>query len=310
MKILVTGAAGFLGSHLVKKLLDDDHHVIGLDNLTTSDGSNLEVLKNYSNFDFIRHDIIFPVKMEFDLAVNLACPASPLHYQVDPIQTLRTNFVGTYNVLELARACGASFFQASTSEVYGDPSVSPQSETYWGNVNPNGTRACYDEGKRVAEALIMDYKRKYNLNVKIARFFNTYGPNMALNDGRVVSNFIIQALQNRSLTIYGDGSQTRSFCYVDDLIDGIFRFLNFSGEVGPINLGNPAEISMIELAKCVIKITNSTSSLEFSDFPPDDPKLRKPDIEKASRLLGWSPTISLEEGVSRTAVYFKGKLGI
>ena len=309
MRILVTGAAGFLGSHLVDRLLKDGHEVLGVDNLFTGSKKNLEHLHGNARFEFMRHDITFPLYVEVDAIYNLASPASPVHYQRDPVQTIKTNVIGAVNMLGLAKRLGIRIFQASTSEVYGDPDVHPQPETYWGKVNPIGPRACYDEGKRAAETLFFDYNRQHGLEIRVARIFNTYGPRMAINDGRVVSNFIVQALENQDITIYGDGSQTRSFCFVDDLIDGFVRLFN-SDSVGPINLGNPGEFTMNQLAELVIELTRSKSTVIHEPLPQDDPKQRQPDISLAQKSLsGWSPKISLEEGLEKTIRYFRGALG-
>lgn len=306
MKILLTGAAGFLGSHLSERLVLEGHHVIGLDDLSTGSLKNLENLRDNSNFTFIEHDIREPISLEVDAILNFACPASPVHYQVDPVRTIETNFLGIINLLHLARNTGAKILQASTSEVYGDPTESPQKETYWGNVNPIGIRSCYDEGKRAAETLCFDYKRQYGVDARVIRIFNTYGPNMAIGDGRVVSNFIVQALRGEDITIYGDGSQTRSFCYVTDLVDGIYRMLTHPKiQNSPINLGNPHEFSMLELAKLVIEQTNSKSKIIFLDLPQDDPKQRKPDISLAKLVLDWEPYIELSAGVQKTINYFQ-----
>lgn len=311
MKILLTGAAGFLGSHLTTKLLDSEHEVIGIDDLTTGSLKNLaEPLKN-PLFKFFEHDVRMPFEAEVDAILNFACPASPKNYQLDPVRTIETNFLGIINMLHLANATGARILQASTSEVYGDPNVSPQPETYWGNVNPIGIRSCYDEGKRAAETLCFDYKRQYGVDSRLVRIFNTYGPNMAVGDGRVVSNFIVQALQGNPITIYGDGSQTRSFCFVSDLIDGIYKILMLEHPVDtPINLGNPGEFSMLELAEKVIRITNSSSRIIFEPLPEDDPRQRKPDISLANSILGWKPKIALETGIELTAEYFAQELKV
>lgn len=309
MKILVTGAAGFLGSHLCERLLAQGHHVLGVDNYFTGSIDNIESLKGNSRFEFIRQDVCFPLYVEVDQIYNLACPASPKHYQHDPIQTMKTSFLGAYNLLGLAKRTGATFFQASTSEIYGDPEVHPQPEEYWGNVNPIGIRSCYDEGKRAAETLCMDYHRQHGVNVKIARIFNTYGPRMAVGDGRVVSNFIVQALQNQNITVYGQGQQTRSFCYVDDLISGFIKLMNSADDItGPINLGNPGEFTILELAKKVITMTGSNSKIVYEDLPKDDPKQRKPDIALAKSILKWSPTVNLEQGLANTIAHFQKKL--
>jgi UDP-glucuronate decarboxylase len=304
VRILVTGAAGFLGSHLVDRLLKDGHEVLGLDNLFTGSKKNLEHLHGNPRFEFMRHDITFPLYVEVDAIYNLASPASPVHYQRDPVQTIKTNVLGAVNMLGLAKRLGIRIFQASTSEVYGDPDVHPQPETYWGRVNPIGPRACYDEGKRAAETLFFDYHRQHGVEIRVARIFNTYGPRMAVSDGRVVSNFIVQALKGKPITIYGEGTQTRSFCYVDDLIEGFVRLFE-SDQMGPINLGNPAEFTMLELAKSVMGLTASKSQLVFEDLPIDDPRQRQPDIALAREKLGWSPTIELQEGLVRTIEYFK-----
>lgn len=306
MKILVTGGAGFLGSHLCERLLVEDHEVICLDNFYTGTKANISHLISHPKFEVIRHDVTSPLQIEIDLILNFACPASPVHYQKDPVQTIKTSVHGAINMLDLARNTGATILQASTSEVYGDPEVHPQHEGYWGRVNPIGIRSCYDEGKRCAETLFFDYHREYGLNIKVIRIFNTYGPRMQLNDGRVVSNFIIQALRNEDLTIFGDGTQTRSFCYVDDLIEGIMRFIKTPKQnTGPINLGNPIEFSMLELAETIIRLTGTQSKIVFRDLPSDDPRQRKPLIKKAIDELGWQPKIQLEEGLEKTIHYFR-----
>ena len=311
MKVLLTGAAGFLGSHLSEMLIEDGHSVIGLDDLSTGSISNLANLKNSQAFSFIEGDVRNPIRLEVDAILNFACPASPKQYQLDPVRTIETNFLGMINLLHLARETGARIIQASTSEVYGDPTESPQRETYWGNVNPIGIRSCYDEGKRAAETLCFDYKRQYQVDARVIRIFNTYGPRMAVGDGRVVSNFIVQALQGKDITIYGDGSQTRSFCYVDDLVEGIRRVLNLSNSLdSPVNLGNPHEFSMIELANKVIAISGSKSKIEFEALPEDDPRQRKPDIQKAKTLLDWKPIVELDTGIEKTISYFKKVLGL
>ncbi len=311
MRILLTGAAGFLGSHLTKKLLDSGHEIIGIDDLSTGSLANLSEALNYPSFQFFEHDVRYPFKADVDAILNFACPASPRNYQSDPVRTIETNFLGIINMLHLAKDTGARILQASTSEVYGDPNVSPQPETYWGNVNPIGIRSCYDEGKRAAETLCFDYKRQYGVDSRLIRIFNTYGPNMAVGDGRVVSNFIVQALQGKSITIYGDGSQTRSFCYVSDLIDGVYKMLTLEGRVEtPINLGNPGEYSMLELAQKVIDITNSSSKLIFEPLPLDDPRQRKPDITLAKSILGWQPQISLDTGIQLTVDFFSRELAV
>lgn len=305
-RILVTGGAGFIGSHLCKALVNQGDDVICLDSFFTGSKRNVLELLGSPNFELMRHDVINPFMVEVDQVYNLACPASPIHYQYNAIKTVRTNVVGTLNALGLTNRVDAKMLQASTSEVYGDPTVHPQTEDYWGHVNPLGPRACYDEGKRVAETLCMDYKRQNNVKVKIVRIFNTYGPNMALNDGRVVSNFIIQALRGQPLTIYGSGEQTRSFCYVSDLIRGFLSMMNQTPDdlVGPVNLGNPVEITMKELADTILSLTNSTSKLQFKPLPVDDPKRRCPDISKAKSLLGWEPRVVLREGLAETIRYF------
>jgi len=303
--ILVTGGAGFIGSHLCQRLLTDNHKVICLDNLFTGSLNNIEQLKINNNFEFINHDITKPYFREsIDEIYNLACPASPIHYQSNPIKTVKTCTIGVINMLGLAKNNNAKILQASTSEVYGDPDFHPQKEDYNGNVNTIGLRSCYDEGKRCAETLFMDYKREHNLNIAIVRIFNTYGPNMTKNDGRVVSNFILQALQNDNITIYGDGSQTRSFQFIDDLVEGLIKMMN-SDSVGPINLGNPIELSMTDLAYKVIKLTNSCSEIIYKKLPKDDPKRRRPDISLAKSTLDWSPVIDLETGLKKTINYFK-----
>ena len=306
-KILVTGGAGFLGSHLCDRLMDQGNEVYCLDSLFTGSRKNVEELINNPLFKFIKHDVVDPINVaELDEIYNLACPASPVHYQHNPIHTMKTSVIGALNVLELARKTGAKVFQASTSEVYGDPSVHPQPEEYWGNVNTIGIRSCYDEGKRAAETLFFDYQRTHNLKIKVVRIFNTYGPRMAADDGRVVSNFIVQALRGEDLTVYGDGSQTRSFCYADDLVEGFIRLMNSDDSItGPINMGNPGEFTMIELAEKVLRLTGSKSKLIHMPLPQDDPKQRRPDISKAKQLLNWEPTIALEQGLERTIEYFR-----
>ena len=305
-RILVTGGSGFIGSHLCRSLLNEGHEVLCLDNFFTGRKANVADLRGHLNFELIRHDLENPILLEVNQIYNLACPASPVHYQFNAVKTVKTNVLGTLNALGLAKRVKAKMLQASTSEVYGDPEVHPQTEDYWGNVNCLGPRACSDEGKRVAETLCMDYKRNNGVQVKIVRIFNTYGPNMALNDGRVVSNFIVQALKGEDITIYGEGNQTRAFCYVSDLIRGLKAMMNRTpGEfTGPVNLGNPQERTMLELAETVIKLTNSKSKIQFLPLPEDDPKRRKPDISLAKKELGWQPEVSLEEGLSETIAYF------
>jgi UDP-glucuronate decarboxylase len=309
LKILVTGGAGFLGSHLTEKLLIDGHDIVVTDNYFTGSRENLAHLLDYDNLEVIRHDVTIPLFIEIEAIANLACPASPIHYQKNPVQTLKTSVIGAVNMLGLAKRTGARILQASTSEVYGDPTITPQPEQYWGNVNPIGLRSCYDEGKRAAESLFFDYHRQYGVEIKVARIFNTYGPRMALDDGRVVSNFIVQALRSEPITIYGDGKQTRSFCYVSDLIDGITKLLfSEKGIQGPVNLGNPGEFTILELAKLVIGMTNSNSKIVFSDLPSDDPKQRCPNIELARKTLDWHPSVKLEEGLKKSIPYFASKI--
>ena len=305
-KIAVAGGAGFLGSHLCEKLLSDGHDVICIDNFFTSNKNNVRHLLNDNKFELMRHDITFPIYLELDQIYNLACPASPIHYQSNPVQTIKTSIHGSINLLGLAKRTNSKIFQASTSEVYGDPEFSPQSENYWGRVNPIGLRACYDEGKRAAETLFFDYNRQHKVDIRVARIFNTYGPRMLPNDGRVVSNFITQALKNENITIYGDGLQTRSFCFVDDLIEGIYNFMSVEKKItGPINFGNPSEITINDLAKLIIEMTNSKSKIIKLELPEDDPKKRKPDISLAKKTLNWSPKTSLEEGLKKTINYFE-----
>lgn len=307
--MLVTGGAGFLGSHLCDRLIAEGHDVICLDNFFTGAKQNIDHLLAHPRFELMRHDITFPLYVEVDEIYNLACPASPIHYQHDPVQTTKTSVHGAINMLGLAKRLKCRIFQASTSEVYGDPSVHPQTEDYWGNVNPVGPRSCYDEGKRCAETLFFDYHRQHRLEIKVARIFNTYGPRMHPNDGRVVSNFIVQALKGEPITIYGDGSQTRSFCYVDDLIEGFVRLMGSSAEVtGPVNLGNPGEFTIRELAELTIEMIGSKSKLTFQSLPQDDPKQRRPDISRAEAQLGWQPTVPLREGLRQTIAYFDGLL--
>ena len=306
MQILVTGGSGFIGSHLCEKLLKKGHDVICVDNFYTGQKTNIAHLLNDTRFEIIRHDITFPIYLEVDQIYNLACPASPIHYQYDPVQTTKTNVHGAINILGMAKRLNARVFQASTSEVYGDPVQHPQKESYWGNVNPIGPRSCYDEGKRCAETLFFDYHRQHNVDIKVGRIFNTYGPNMRPDDGRVISNFIVQALKGKNITIYGDGKQTRSFCYIDDLIEGMIKFMDTkSGYTGPINLGNPKEYSILEIAKTIIEIVGSSSSVIFTKLPQDDPRKRKPNIDLAKKNLNWIPKISLENGLFKTIEYFK-----
>lgn len=312
--ILVTGGAGFLGSHLCERLISDGHEIICLDNFFTGEKHNIEHLLGNPHFELMRHDVTFPLYVEVDEIYNLACPASPIHYQHDPVQTTKTSVHGAINMLGLAKRLRAKIFQASTSEVYGDPQIHPQKEDYWGHVNPIGLRSCYDEGKRCAETLFFDYHRQHKLRIKVARIFNTYGPRMHPNDGRVVSNFIVQALRGEPITIYGDGAQTRSFCYVDDLIEGFVRLMNSPDRLtGPVNLGNPREFTIRELAELVLSLTGSRSRLEHKPLPSDDPTQRQPDIEQAQRELCWQPKIALEEGLTKTIAYFdellNGKVG-
>ena len=306
-KILVTGGAGFLGSHLCQTLLEFGHEVLCVDNYFTGNKSNIIHLLDNPRFELMRHDVTFPLYVEVDEIYNLACPASPIHYQHDPVQTTKTSVHGAINMLGLAKRVDAKILQASTSEVYGDPAVHPQEESYWGNVNPIGIRSCYDEGKRCAETLFFDYHRQHNVRIKVMRIFNTYGPRMHPDDGRVVSNFIVQALKNKPLTIYGDGSQTRSFCYVDNLIEGMVALMNSADEAtGPVNVGNPNEFTILELAQLVKELTNSNADIVLKPLPGDDPKQRRPDISLAKSLLSWQPTIELEEGLVKTIAYFRG----
>jgi UDP-glucuronate decarboxylase len=304
-KMLVTGGAGFLGSHLCDKLIAQGHDVLCVDNFFTGTKANVAHLMSHPNFELMRHDVTFPLYVEVDEIYNLACPASPIHYQRDPVQTTKTSVHGAINMLGLAKRVKAKILQASTSEVYGDPEVHPQPESYWGRVNPVGVRSCYDEGKRCAETLFFDYWRQHQLEIKVVRIFNTYGPRMHPNDGRVVSNFIVQALKGEDITIYGDGSQTRSFCYVDDLLEAMVCAMNTASEfTGPVNIGNPTEFTMLELAELVLKLTKSKSKIVNQPLPQDDPKQRKPDIQLAKEVLGWEPTVRLEEGLSRTIDFF------
>lgn len=305
-RILVTGGAGFLGSHLCEKLLENNHEVLCVDNFFTGSRRNIEHLIDNKKFEMLRHDVTFPLYVEVDQIYNLACPASPVRYQRDPVQTTKTSVIGAINMLGLAKRTGAKIFQASTSEIYGDPDVHPQPESYWGRVNTIGPRACYDEGKRCAETLFYDYKRQHNIKIKIARIFNTYGPRMQADDGRVVSNFIVQSLTNKPITIYGDGNQTRSFCYVEDLINGFVKLMESKNSiVGPVNLGNPTEFTILELAKKIIEITGSRSKIVKRSLPQDDPRQRKPDINQAIKELNWKPTVDLQTGLLRTIEYFE-----
>ena len=307
MRVLVTGGAGFLGSHLSEKLLNEGHEVICLDNFYTGSKLNVGHLLERPNFELLRHDVTFPLYIEVDQIYNLACPASPIHYQKNPVQTTKTIVHGAINMLGLAKRTGARILQASTSEVYGDPEVHPQPESYWGRVNPIGIRACYDEGKRAAETLFFDYWRQNQLDIKVVRIFNTYGPRMHPNDGRVVSNFIVQALRNEDITIYGDGSQTRSFCFVDELIEGIVKVMALPSDItGPINLGNPAEFTILDLAEKIIKLTDSKSKIVTQPLPQDDPRQRKPDVTLASKLISWDPQTNLDSGLEKTILYFSG----
>ena len=303
-RILVTGGAGFLGSHLSERLLQEGHDVLCVDNFFTGSRENIIHLLDSNRFEFMRHDICFPLYIEVDEIYNFACPASPLHYQSDPIQTIKTSVFGATNLLGLAKRLNCKIFQASTSEVYGDPRIHPQKEEYWGNVNPIGVRSCYDEGKRCAETLFFDYHRKNNVQIRVARIFNTYGPRMHPNDGRVVSNFIVQALSNQPITIYGDGMQTRSFCYVDDLIEAAIRLMQ-SKEIGPVNIGNPTEFNILDLAQQIIELTGSSSKIIHKPLPSDDPKQRRPDISKAREVLDWEPRVALQEGLKSTIAYFE-----
>ncbi len=305
MRILITGGAGFVGSHLAERLLGQRHDVVAVDNYFTGSKRNIEGLLTNPRFELMRHDVTFPLYVEVDAIYNLASPASPIHYQHDPVQTTKTNVMGAINMLGLAKRLRVPILQASTSEVYGDPDVHPQPEEYWGRVNPIGPRACYDEAKRVAETLFFDYHRQHALDIRVARIFNTYGPRMAADDGRVVSNFIVQALRGEPITVYGDGSQTRSFCYVDDLVTGLIALMeNTSGETGPVNLGNPGEFTMLELASLVLEMTGSSSVLEHRELPADDPRQRQPNIEKAMKVLGWKPEVALRDGLEKTIAYF------
>jgi UDP-glucuronate decarboxylase len=308
MRILVTGGAGFLGSHLCERLLNEGHDVICIDNFFTGSKDNIIHLMDSHRFELVRHDITEPILLEVDRIYNLACPASPVHYQYNPVKTIKTSVMGTINMLGMAKRVKARILQASTSEVYGDPQVHPQTEQYWGNVNPIGIRSCYDEGKRVAETLMMDYHRQNSVDIRIIRIFNTYGPRMAENDGRVVSNFILQALRNEDITVYGDGSQTRSFCYVSDLVDGMIRMMECDNFTGPVNLGNPVENSILEFAEKIITITHSKSRIIFKPLPQDDPKQRQPDISLAELKLAWRPLVALDAGLGKTAEYFSARI--
>jgi UDP-glucuronate decarboxylase len=308
MKILVTGGAGFLGSHLSKTLVEAGHSVVAMDNLYTGARKNISELEKHPSFEFIRHDVTDPIHIEVDGIFNLACPAAPVHYQKNPVQTMKTSVIGAANLLDLAHRTGARILQASTSEIYGDPQQSPQEENYWGNVNPIGIRSCYDEGKRAAESMFFDYQRQYELEIRVARIFNTYGPHMAVNDGRVVSNFICQAIQNSDLTIYGDGKQVRSFCYVDDLVEGLIKLFFCDNVTEPVNLGNPTPITMTQLASEIISLTGSQSRVTQVSLPQDDPTTREPDITKAKKLLNWEPHTPREQGLLKTISYFRNEL--
>lgn len=307
-RILVTGGAGFIGSHLCERLLKDGHDVICLDNFFTGRKENIAHLYENPHFEIIRHDVIEPVLLEVDQIYNLACPASPVHYQYNPVKTIKTNIMGTLNMLGLAKRVRARMLQASTSEVYGDPKVHPQTESYWGNANPIGLRACYDEGKRCAESLMFAYHRQNGVDIRVVRIFNTYGPRMLENDGRVVSNFIVQALRGQDITVYGEGSQTRSFCYIDDMVDGFIKMMNQDDLVGPVNLGNPGEFTVLELANMVKRLTSSSSNIVYKPLPQDDPVQRRPDISLAKEALGWRPLIGLEEGLLRSIEYFSSRI--
>ena len=310
MRILVTGGAGFIGSHLSEKLLALGHEVICVDNFFTGSKKNIEQLLENGNFELIRHDVTFPLFLEVDGIFNLACPASPVQYQKNPVQTLKTNVHGAINILGMSKRLGIRVLQASTSEVYGDPSISPQPETYWGNVNPIGIRSCYDEGKRAAETLFFDYQRQYGLDIRVARIFNTYGPKMALDDGRVVSNFIVQALLNKDLTVYGAGDQTRSLCFVDDLVQGLVDLYFTENIIGPVNLGNPDPVTMLALAQEIISLTNSKSKVVFQDLPQDDPMRREPDVTRARELINWDPRVNREEGLLKSIEYFRTQISL
>jgi UDP-glucuronate decarboxylase len=309
MRILVTGGAGFIGSHLCERLVGEGHDVSCLDNFFTGSKRNVAHLIGKPNFELIRHDVVEPILLEVDRIYNLACPASPVHYQYNPVKTIKTNVVGTLNMLGLAKRVRARILQASTSEVYGDPQVHPQPESYWGHVNPTGPRASYDEGKRVAEALMFSYHRQNGVDIRVVRIFNTYGPRMAANDGRVVSNFIVQALKGEPLTIYGDGTQTRSFCYVSDLVEGIARMMDLDDFTGPVNLGNPEEYTVIGLARLILELTGSSSRIEHLPLPTDDPQQRRPDVSLAKEQLDWAPSVTVEDGLRRTIEYFRATIG-
>ena len=308
MRILVTGGAGFIGSHLCERLLKEGHDVICLDNFFTGNKRNIAHLLDHRDFELIRHDVTEPILLEVDRIYNLACPASPIHYQYNPVKTTKTSVMGAINMLGIAKRVRARILQASTSEVYGDPQVHPQTEAYWGNVNTLGLRSCYDEGKRVAETLMMDYHRQNNVDIRIIRIFNTYGPKMAENDGRVVSNFILQALKGEDITVYGEGEQTRSFCFVSDLVEGMVRMMETPGFIGPVNLGNPSETTILEFARKIIALTGSTSRIVYRPLPADDPKQRQPDISLAKQMLGWEPKVSVDDGLKQTIDYFRSVL--
>ncbi|WP_129126246.1 UDP-glucuronic acid decarboxylase family protein [Geomonas oryzae] len=308
MRVLVTGGAGFIGSHLCERLLKEGHEVICLDNFFTGSKRNIAHLLDHNDFELVRHDVTEPILLEVDRIYNLACPASPIHYQYNPVKTIKTSVMGAINMLGIAKRVRARILQASTSEVYGDPQVHPQTEAYWGNVNTLGIRSCYDEGKRVAETLMMDYHRQNHVDIRIIRIFNTYGPKMAENDGRVVSNFILQALRGEDITVYGEGAQTRSFCYVSDLVEGMMRMMETPGFTGPVNLGNPAETTILEFAKKIIALTGSSSRIVYRPLPADDPKQRQPDISLAKQMLGWEPTVCVDDGLKQTIDYFRSVL--
>jgi len=310
MRILVTGGAGFLGSHLCERLLKEGHEVLCLDNFFTGRKNNIMGFLKDPAFELVRHDIVLPILLEVDKIYHLACPASPIHYQYNPVKTIKTNILGTLNMLGIAKRTKARILLASTSEVYGDPIMHPQTESYWGNVNPIGIRSCYDEGKRASETLMMDYHRQNRVDIKIVRIFNTYGPRMLQDDGRVVSNFIVQALKGRDITVYGEGSQTRSFCYVDDLVDGMVRMMDSENFIGPVNLGNPEEYTILDFAKKIVAMTGSKSKIIHQPLPSDDPTQRQPDITLAGARLGWKPTVSVDDGLKRTIAYFKKELSV